>query len=338
METLRSGTDWFAIDDSAGIGAARRPAVRLAERLGFNDVRTGDVGIVVSEIATNLWKHATVGVMGLQVALRDGTPGVRVIASDTGPGMSDLDLSSLDGHSTTGTLGVGLGAVMRLSSDVDVSTVPGRGTVLVADIWPEAAGETVATSGLDIAGVTRPIAGEQLCGDAITARTLNGSHMIMLSDGLGHGPMAADASVDAVSAFHASTTTDAHRVLEAIHTALLGTRGAAVAVATIDESFRTMHFAGIGNVSAFIVDERRSAALSQPGIVGHPPVRIRPFTLTLRDSAIVVLHSDGVRENWDLDKTPGLTRRSAAVIAASVLRDCGNRPDDASVLVVRRPR
>ncbi len=338
METLRSGTDWFAIDDSAGVGAARRPALRLAERLGFGESRTGEVGIVVSEIATNLWKHARSASLGIQVALRDGIAGVRVIAIDAGPGMSDVDLSVLDGHSTTGTLGLGLGAVLRLSSGVDISTVPGRGTVLVADIWPEPAGTEAARSGLDVAGVTRAIAGEQVCGDAIAARTLDGSHMIMLSDGLGHGPLAADASVGAVSAFHAATTTDAQRVLASIHSELLGTRGAAVAVATIDESYRTMQFAGVGNVSAFIVDERRSAALSQPGIVGHKPARIRPFALTLRDSAVVVLHSDGVRESWDLAKTPGLSRRSSAVIAASVLRDCGTRPDDASVLVVRRPR
>lgn len=335
METVRTGTEWFAVDDASAVGAARRPAVRLAERLGFNDTRTGDVGIVVSEIAANLWRHAVGAALGIQVALRDGVPGVRVIASDSGPGIVDLDVSALDGHSTTGTLGVGLGAVNRLSSTVDVSTVPGRGTVLVADIWPD---EAEPTSRMDVAGVTRSIAGESMCGDAVAARTLGTTHLLMLSDGLGHGPMAADASLEAVSAFHAATTPDAHRVLEQIQAELMGTRGAAVAVAAIDEAYRTMQFAGIGNVSAFVVDERRSAALSQPGIVGHQRPRIRPFTLPLSDSAIVVFHSDGVRETWDLGRTPGLQRRSAAVIAATVLRDCGNRPDDASVLVARRPQ
>jgi len=335
VETVRTGTEWFAVDDASAVGAARRPAVRLAERLGFNDARTGDVGIVVSEIAANLWKHAVGAALGIQVALRDGVPGVRVIASDSGPGIVDLDVSALDGHSTTGTLGVGLGAVNRLSSTVDVSTVPGRGTVLVADIWPD---EAEPTSRLDVAGVTRPIAGESMCGDAVAARTLGTTHLLMLSDGLGHGPMAADASLEAVAAFHAVRTPDVQRVLEAIQSELMGTRGAAVAVAAIDESFSTLQFAGIGNVSAFVVADRRSAALSQPGIVGHQRPRIRPSTLQLSNTAVVVLHSDGVRENWDLGRTPGLIRRSAAVIAATVLRDCGNRPDDASVLVARRSR
>lgn len=333
METVRTSTEWFTVDDASVVGAARRPAVRLAERLGFSDSRVGDVGIVVSEIAANLWKHAVGAALGIQVALRDGVAGVRVIASDKGPGMADLHVSALDGHSTVGTLGVGLGAVHRLSSTVDISSVPGRGTVLVADIWPD---EEVAQAGVDVAGVTRPIAGEPTCGDAVAARTVGSTHLLMLSDGLGHGPMAADASLEAVAAFHEVATADAPRVLEAIQARLMGTRGAAVAVAAIDESYRTLQFAGIGNVSAFVVDERRAAALSQPGIVGHLRPRIRPFTLQLSDTAVVVLHSDGVRESWDLGRTPGLRRRSAAVIAATVLRDCGNRPDDASVLVARR--
>jgi anti-sigma regulatory factor (Ser/Thr protein kinase) len=335
VETVRTGTEWFAVDDASVVGAARRPAVRLAERLGFDDSRVGDVGIVVSEIAANLWKHAVGAALGIQVALRDGVAGVRVIATDNGPGMADLDLSALDGHSTAGTLGVGLGAVHRLSSVVDISSVPGRGTVLVADLWPD---DGVAEAAVEVAGVTRPIAGETRCGDAVAARTLGSTHLLMLSDGLGHGQMAADASLEAVGAFHAATSPDVPRVLEAIQAELMGTRGAAVAVAAIDESYRTLQFAGIGNVSAFVVDGRRAAALSQPGIVGHQRPRIRPFSLQLSDAAIVVLHSDGVRENWDLSRTPGLARRSAAVIAATVLRDCGNRPDDASVLVARRPR
>ena len=336
METVRTGTEWFTVDDASVAGAARRPALRLAARLGFDEGRVGDVGIVVSEIAANLWRHAVGSTLGIQIALRDGVPGVRVIASDTGPGMVDLAMSVLDGHSTTGTLGVGLGAVKRLSTVVDVSTAPGRGTVLVADIWPDEGG--AGPGALDVAGITRPISGEAMCGDAVAARTLGAAHLLMLSDGLGHGPMAADASIEAAAAFHAATTTDVQVVLESIHAKLYGTRGAAVAVAAVDETYRTLQFAGVGNVSAFVVDGRRAAALSQPGIVGHKQPRIRPFTIPLTDNAIVVLHSDGVRESWDLGRTPGLARRSAAVIAATVLRDCGNRPDDASVLVARRSR
>jgi anti-sigma regulatory factor (Ser/Thr protein kinase) len=338
VETVRSGTEWYAVDDASAVGAARREAVRLAEKLGFDEQRSGDVGIVVTELAGNLLKHASDGTIGIQVALRDGTAGVQLIATDRGPGMSDLDLSALDGHSTTGTLGVGLGAAIRLSSSVDISTKPGSGTVLCAELWPDAA-SAPAAGDIDIAGLTRPITGEQLCGDAIGARTLDGHHLMMVSDGLGHGPMAANASAEALTAFHGATNADPGAVLHAIHERLRGTRGAAVCVAALDAGYRSVGFAGTGNISAYVADgEQRRGSMSQPGIVGHQLPRLRVIDLPLSDDALVVMHSDGLRESWNLARTPGLTRRSAAVVAGTLLRDAGSRPDDASVLVARRRR
>lgn len=336
METVRSETEWYPVDNASAVGSARRAAVRLAQKLDFDEGRAGDVGIVVSEIATNLWKHATGAVLGVQVALRKGEPGVRVVATDHGPGMTDLHLSALDGHSTSGTLGVGLGAVIRLSSAVDISSQAGRGTVLVADLWPTTfpPGES---GEIDVAGLTRPITGEEVCGDTVGARMIEGRHVVMVSDGLGHGPLAAHASSEALTMFHTTDSAEPATMVTAIHRRLRGTRGAAVGVATFDADYRNLTFAGVGNISVFVAGpERRNAALCQPGIVGHQLPRVRTIDLPLDDDAVLLMHSDGVRESWNLRDTPGLSRRAAAVIAATVLRDAGSRPDDASVLVARR--
>src|ERR1700722_19719691 len=134
-ELLRSETEWVAIDDVTAAGSARRAAIRLAGRLGFSAGRTGDVGIVTTEISSNLFRHADRGVIAIQVAMRDGLPGVQVISIDHGPGMSDFAAFSADGQSSAGTLGVGRGAVVRLSDALDVSTHPGMGTVFVAEMW-----------------------------------------------------------------------------------------------------------------------------------------------------------------------------------------------------------
>ncbi len=333
METLRSASEWFRVDSVNAAGSVRRAAVRLADNLGFSEARAAETGLVASEMTSNVWRHADNGVVAVQVALRDADPGIRIVAIDNGPGMADLRASSADGHSTRGTLGVGLGTIARLSSSFEVSSQPGSGTVIVADVWP-ADGEA---GEIDIGGLTRPIEGETVCGDVVGARVADGHHLLMLADGLGHGPLAADASIEATRVFHESATLDPAAILMAMHERLRGTRGAAVAVAVIDPGFGRLTFAGIGNVSAFVHDgERRHAALSQPGIVGHNAERPTPVDLALNPDAVVVMHSDGLRDRWNLGDLPGLDRRSATVIAATLLREVGNRPDDASVLVVRR--
>lgn len=335
QETLRSETAWFAIDDVTASGSARRAAIKLAGRLGFSESRAGDVGIVASEVSSNVYRHANHGSVAVQVALRRGSPGVQILAFDRGPGMADFSAFSVDGRSTSDTLGVGLGAVTRLSTTLDVSSHPGLGTVLVAGLWSEAA----PAGPFDIGGLTRPITVDDPCGDALAGRETGSYHVFLAADGLGHGPLAAAAAQAAVSAFFATDDTEPRAILGRLHDELTHTRGAAAVVVSIDPTFRQLRVAGIGNVSAFVVTPgSRRSLVSYPGIVGHRVSAIRQFDYEIDDDAIVVVHSDGVKESWDLAAVPGLNRRSAAVIAATVMRDAGARRDDASVLVIRRPQ
>jgi serine phosphatase RsbU (regulator of sigma subunit) len=107
----------------------------------------------------------------------------------------------------------------------------------------------------------------------------------------------------------------------------------------IDPDFTSVRFAGVGNTSAFVDDgERRQALMSAPGIVGHRMPDVRVAEVALSADSILVMHSDGVRETWDLRAVPGLGRRSSPVVAASIFRAAATRRDDASVVVVRRRR
>lgn len=337
MDLVRTETEWFTVDDPSGTGAVRRAAIRLAASLGFSDERVGEAGIVASEIASNVCRHGGGGTVALQVALRAGEPGVRIAALDHGPGMSDLAMSATDGHSTRGSLGVGLGAIARLSSCVDVSSQPGAGTVLVADVWP---GPPPAAR-LDVAGLTRAMPGQQVCGDAVGAVAVGDAVVLMVADGLGHGSLAGAASARALGVLshvaERAASAGPQAALAAMDQALVGTRGAAIAVAVVEAESPHVRFAGVGNISVAIDDTtRRRSLLSQPGIVGSRMPTVRPVDVQLPAGGVLVMHSDGIRESWNLGRTPGLVRRGAAVIAASVLRDSASRPDDASILVVRR--
>ena len=52
----------------------------------------------------------------LRIVRVGGQTGVEIVAVDRGPGMPDVAAASLDGHSTAGTLGIGLGAIARKAS------------------------------------------------------------------------------------------------------------------------------------------------------------------------------------------------------------------------------
>src|SRR4029450_6914838 len=87
-------------------------------------------------------------------------------AVDSGPGMADVAQSLLDGHSTAGAPGTGLGAVRPLSDPFDVSSQPGRRPVGFARVRP---GRAPAPARRFVcSGVSVPLGGETVCGDAWT--------------------------------------------------------------------------------------------------------------------------------------------------------------------------
>jgi anti-sigma regulatory factor (Ser/Thr protein kinase) len=322
---------WYVVDDAGGAGVARRVAVDAATRLGFTASRLGELTIVVQEMAGNLYKHADNGRLAVRCVRAGGLGGIELVAADTGPGMADLLLSSRDGHSTAGTLGIGLGAIDRLSNRADGYSQPGRGTVLTAQVWPSATVPELVPA----QGISRPMTGERVCGDRFAMRPLGRDLLLLVADGLGHGPLAATASSAAADLFLASSLEAPGALIEQLHKAISYTRGAAVSVARISSD--TVVFSGLGNVAGWIgwPDGERRGMVSMPGIVGHQSRQVREFSYPVDADAVVVLHSDGVTERWNLMDYPGLARRTPLTIAATLLRDGGQRRDDACAAVAK---
>ena len=322
---------WFRIDHESVIGAARRAAVRLARQIAFPESRAGEVAIAVSEVAANLYRHADEGTLLIRIVRVDGRAGIGVVAADRGPGMIDAGASRRDGHSSGGTLGIGLGAIERLASWSEVASVPGAGTVLALELW-----DGSAPSRPPAACLCRPMTGEEVSGDAIAIRQVDGRVVLLAVDGLGHGPLAARAADTAVRVFEDEPFTSAATTMSSLHRALRSTRGAAIAVADIDAKGR-VRYAGIGNIAGWIVDEEgsRRGLVSMPGIAGHQIRRVQELEYELPARSRVVLHSDGLTSKWST--SPALLRRDPIVGAAVLLRDAGTRRDDASVVVAETP-
>jgi hypothetical protein len=290
-------------------------------------------------MGSNLYKHTTDGIALIQVVRRAGAGGVEIVAIDHGPGMADLTASVEDGRSTAGTLGIGLGAIVRQATEYDAYSRPGLGTVMAAAVW---AGGVVPPepAGLRVRGITRAMTGQDVSGDGFDYRTTGeGHHQLMLCDGLGHGPLAASAARAAEAGFRTAPEKGPKPVLEHIHRMLGHTRGAVVTVVDIDPGRDQLRYAGVGNIAGAMVNGSQRRGLSpQPGIAGHARPNVREVELPCPPGATVVLHSDGVVDRWSLADLPGLVDHSPVVVAATILRDAGLRRDDAAVLVARRAR
>jgi anti-sigma regulatory factor (Ser/Thr protein kinase) len=314
------------ISDSSGVGEARRAAQRASSRALLAEADAGRVALVVTELATNLVKHAGGGTMFFQPHT-DGTSSVLITAIDRGPGM-DVQITMRDGHSSAGTSGNGLGAIRRMSDALDIHSLPGRGTIVVARIGPDA----IPGGGM---GVAMPLVSEEVCGDAWAVSVSGGMRTVLMVDGLGHGPAAAEAARAAVEGFLREPLVPVEGLLRLLHALLRPTRGAAVAVARIDERRGELRYGGVGNISASISGPAGQRSLiSHNGILGHEARKFQELLYPWGPGSLLVLHSDGLTTQWKLDDMPGLRQRDAATIAALLVRDFARGRDDASAFVL----
>lgn len=327
----------FVVQDGPDVSAARRAASAMAAGAGLDETAAGRTALVVTELGTNLLKHAGGGeilLRRLDPAGGDDYAGVEILALDNGPGLGDVDRSRRDGYSTTGTLGHGVGAIERQSDWCQLHT-DAAGTVILSHIRRERHPEAGFPSRLQIGGVRVNMPGERVCGDAWTARARPGHLRVILADGLGHGLAAQTAAQQAIDVFE-ELDAGPLETLEAIHAALRATRGAAVAIAAIDPDRGVVRYCGIGNIGGSILapDGTQQKMVSMNGTAGHQLGRPREFQYPMPPRYILVMHSDGLSTKWDLAAHPGLRTRHPTLMAG-VLYRAARRRDDASVLVVK---
>jgi anti-sigma regulatory factor (Ser/Thr protein kinase) len=320
--------------DATSVSEARRAGLKLGAALGFNEIKNGELGIIITEVARNAVLHGKGGLLIINGERSPNAAHADVLAFDQGPGIKDIVRAFEDGYSTAGTPGTGLGAVRRLGAFVDLFSSH-AGTAITSTVVQ---GEIAAPGTLEIGHVLAPYPGESVCGDGVAWAQGRQRTAVMLVDGLGHGLGAAEAAQEAVATFQKYSSKEPGEILSYLHDALKKTRGAAVCVAEIRPSSASLTYAGVGNISGVVVTGERSRSLIlHNGIVGHRVHRIQEFKVEWPSHSILIMHSDGLNTRWDLSNYPGLINRKAILIAGVLLRDSRREKDDASVLVVKEP-
>jgi len=334
-----SSSTLLIIDEQSQIGGARRCAVELAHICGLSADAIGRLAIVVTEVATNIIRHAGRGVMVLRPLSSESSPAVEVLALDKGPGILDVRRAMRDGFSTSGTAGQGLGGVQRLADMFEIYSQRDKGTALVARVGerPRSLTRTQHVSSLDdrLGVVCVPLRGETECGDAWHIVAGRQFVSVLLVDGLGHGPDAAATAAIATTMFPPLAKGPPEATLLQMSEAMRASRGAALSVAVIDEAARLTRFSGVGNVDGRVLaDGRTEYLIPQNGIVGHTMPTVQSSNVPWPAGARLVMHSDGITSRWRLDAYPGLITAHPALVAGVIFRDFRRDRDDATVLVL----
>jgi serine/threonine-protein kinase RsbT len=102
---------------------------------GFNVVECTKMTTAASELARNVFRFAEDGTVTFEILQDAKRQGLRVTFEDSGPGIGDVDQAMMDGYSSGGGLGLGLGGAKRLVNEFSIQSKVNHGTTVVITRW-----------------------------------------------------------------------------------------------------------------------------------------------------------------------------------------------------------
>lgn len=327
----------YKIEDASYTSFIKREIHNLLTQGGFSAHRTGEIDIVVSELASNLVKHAEGGELIYQLCDEGDKRYFEIYGIDYGPGTNDIRRMLVDGASSANTLGHGLGSMNRLSDNFQIYSQSGWGTVVYCRCYakPQAPRSRQPNNDFSFAALQLPMPGEKLCGDGYCIKKTDDQTIIFLGDGLGHGPHAYDAVQTAIAAFKRCEDTEPSEMLRYISDQVKKTRGLVATIVALNSAQKEWKICGIGNITTRLFEGIVSKNyMAHNGIVGlNIPRTLTTYTVQEERYHTLIMYSDGLKTRFEPVKFNSLMKYDPALIAGVIYKENARRTDDMSVLV-----
>lgn len=329
----------YKIAERSYVSYIKREIHQYVSRAKFSEAQVGEIDIVVSELCSNIIKHAGKGELLFRMYDENAmTSTFEIISIDSGPGIADTARMLKDGVSTTHTLGHGLGSINRLSTLAQLYSMPGWGTILYALVRtkhkppPE---KRNAAPDIRALCVNKPR--ESVCGDGYMVKRTASHTIIFFADGLGHGPKAKEAVDQAGDFFIKYRSTDPVDIIREMHENIRKTRGLVGTIASCSMASQEWLMCGVGNISAKMYTGMEARTyMPYNGTIGlNLPGSMNASLFPVENNQHLILCSDGIQTRWELNKYPSILKYDNTVLAAAIYKDHSRGNDDASVLVAK---
>lgn len=350
MEITRDHILYLQIENDSDVGVCRRKSVGLAKKIGFDNVKTGEVAIMVTELVTNVLKHGggKGKILVCQLENKNQQKAIEVWCFDMGNGIPDPEKSLIDGFTAKKTLGIGLGTIRRFSDEFEINPkkikiqhetglgdLEGYRNCIRTLKWVPDKTWIGKNNNLSFGAASRSKPGENLNGDSYSIVHINQTKTVVaVIDGLGHGKEAHIASQMAKEKLLLRSELPVNELMKHIHNGIRGTRGAVVGLLLADTENNKLYFSGIGNIEGFLcADGMKKNLLSFGGIVGHNMRTPRVFDFPFNPGDYICLYTDGITTRWDSKELDW--KEHPQQTAEYILNHYSRQNDDATVLIIR---
>jgi len=127
--------DKMSITREQDVVPFRNRVKEYATKIGMGLVNQTKLITAASELVRNMLRYGNGGEALIEVVSKGRENGIRLVFSDKGPGIKDIDQAMKDGFSTGKSLGLGLPGTKRLVNEFDIKSIVGEGTTITVIKW-----------------------------------------------------------------------------------------------------------------------------------------------------------------------------------------------------------
>ncbi len=174
------------------------------------------------------------------------------------------------------------------------------------------------------------------CGDDAIVKKFGAKVFLAVIDALGHGGDAHAISIICKNFIEKRHNKKLSQTVTALHENIKSlNKGAVACLAVLDLDTGELEYVSVGNICLKIFGSVNRKIEYKPGIIGYniPTPQVEFIKMSMGD--VLVMHTDGVKEHFDITDFPDIMKNSAEKIAKKIIRKFGKEQDDACCLVLR---
>lgn len=299
---------------------ASERAREFAISIGFPISHSEQIALAIAELAANVVRHMGGG----NITLREIHTGER-----TGEG-AGIEVEAVE------CAEFGSGTLNRFMEELEICSDAGGKARIVCRRWLPGDSSRLTRGAVAFGAATRSYRDLPENGDAFLFKQWDTFALIGVIDGLGHGPCAQTASQSARHYVERHFSEPLEVLFKGADLACRPTRGVVMALARIDLKLAQLTVATVGNIEVRLIGNMQRFNIAvRRGIVGlNAPQAVstrHPWT----SASTLIIHSDGLRTDWDAKDLITVLHKAPGVIAQYLLADRGRVDDDAAVIVAK---
>jgi serine/threonine-protein kinase RsbT len=126
----------MAIVREENVILARQLVRSMAADMTFSLADQTRLATAVSELTRNALQYANAGEIRIDAVSRgDWKKGLKIVVTDKGPGIDDIEKAMTMGFTTSKGLGAGLPGTRQLVDEFDIRSSPGNNTTVTILMW-----------------------------------------------------------------------------------------------------------------------------------------------------------------------------------------------------------